>query len=294
MADRARLPARADHRDRARREQPRDRRRLGLASRAPRPRRSTLVVGAIVEPHPHRAVGRSGCSASQPASAKTLSIFELPGSVSATNVRDAVRARDAGEVLEQQRRQPAPLLVVGDRERDLGLVGRDAVVARDRDDVVAELGDEHHVVDVVDRRDAARAAPRSGAEPARRTADRSTRRSAARRARARRFVVGPAGPDPCRPAVGEHDVALPPGRILEPPPHVRSTGQLAIPSRTVVVGSVGSFGTACDTGAATASPPSVAGRRNGRALDRRDRTDPRGRAGFAPRGHRAHGRACRR
>ena len=66
---------------------------------------------------------------------------------------DAVRARDAREVLEQQRGQSAPLLVVGDRERDLGFVRSDAVVAGDRDDVAAELRDEHHVIDVVDRRD---------------------------------------------------------------------------------------------------------------------------------------------
>ena len=121
---------------------------LSRASTTP----TDVVVGAIA--NRTRTVPWSNwLSASQPASENTLSIFEFPGSVSAEERRDAVRARDAGEVLEQQRGEAAPLLVVGDRERDLGLVGRDAVVARDRDDVVAELGDQHHVVDVVDRRD---------------------------------------------------------------------------------------------------------------------------------------------
>ncbi len=74
--------------------------------------------------------------------------------MSARNVLIPFAARDPGQVLEQQRGEAAPLLVVGDRERDLGVVGAGPVVTGDRDDVGAELRDQNHVVDVVDRRDA--------------------------------------------------------------------------------------------------------------------------------------------
>ena len=47
VADLARLPARADHRDRARREQPRDRRRLPRRARDLRSQRSTPTLGSI-------------------------------------------------------------------------------------------------------------------------------------------------------------------------------------------------------------------------------------------------------
>ena len=62
-----------------------------------------------------------------------------------------------GEVLEQDRAQAAALVGVGDVERDLGLVGADAVVPRDADDLVVTDGsgparhrDQRHPVDVVD------------------------------------------------------------------------------------------------------------------------------------------------
>ena len=69
--------------------------------------------------------------------------------------RDAVRSSDDREVLEQDRRDAAALVLVVDGERDLGLApARPAVVARDADQVVAEQGDERHPVVVVDGREA--------------------------------------------------------------------------------------------------------------------------------------------
>ncbi len=53
-------------------------------------------------------------------------------------------------MLEQQRAQPPALLVVLYDECDLGLVGADAVVTRDRDHLVAEERDECHATVVVD------------------------------------------------------------------------------------------------------------------------------------------------
>ena len=58
-------------------------------------------------------------------------------------------------MLEEDRRDAAALVLVVDRERDLGLTpARPAVVARDADEVVAEQGDERHAVVVVDGREA--------------------------------------------------------------------------------------------------------------------------------------------
>ena len=69
----------------------------------------------------------------------------------------AALARRRGQVLEQHGPQPAPLVRVRDVERHLGLVGADAVVAGDADDLLGRLGlgaarhgDERHPVDVVD------------------------------------------------------------------------------------------------------------------------------------------------
>ncbi len=63
----------------------------------------------------------------------------------------ATGATDRGQVLQHDRREPAALLVVLHRERDLGFFRTgQPVVACDRDDLVAELGDERHAVFVVD------------------------------------------------------------------------------------------------------------------------------------------------
>ena len=110
---------------------------------------------------------------------------------------------------------PPPLLVVGDRERDLGRVGCDTVVAGNGDDVAAELRDQDHVVDVVDRRDAFEL---HGRRPGYRREEPEVDRLVAQafvQREERRLVVGAARPDPRRPAVGEHDVTFPAGGILE-------------------------------------------------------------------------------
>ena len=64
---------------------------------------------------------------------------------------DAVRARRRRQVLEQDRAESAPLLIVLDRERDLRLRrSRGAVVARDRHEIVAELGHDREPAVSVD------------------------------------------------------------------------------------------------------------------------------------------------
>ena len=122
-------------------------------------------------------------------------------------------ARDDREVLEQQRAEPAALLVVVDGERDLGLVGPDAVVARDRDDLVAELRDERHVLVVVDARHPFEL--RRGRSRHRREEPQVQRLVAQTLVEAEddRLVVGADRPDLQRAAVGEDDVALPFRRI---------------------------------------------------------------------------------
>ena len=62
------------------------------------------------------------------------------------------RARDGGQVLEQQRADAAPLVLVGDRERDLGAAAARPVatrVAADADDPLVaacrERRDQRHV-----------------------------------------------------------------------------------------------------------------------------------------------------
>ena len=65
---------------------------------------------------------------------------------------DAAAPRDRGEVLEHDRGEPATLLIVLHREGDFGLLRFGCpVVARDRDDVVTQLGDERHAGVVVHR-----------------------------------------------------------------------------------------------------------------------------------------------
>ena len=87
---------------------------------------------------------------SQPASRSTPSILRLCGSVSAANAVMPL-ARDRGEVLEEQGSEASTLLVVANRERDLGRAFAGAVVARHRDELIGELRDERHVIAVVDR-----------------------------------------------------------------------------------------------------------------------------------------------
>ena len=122
---------------------------------------------------------------------------------------------DRGEVLEHDRREPASLLVVLHRERDLGLVRAGGpVVARHRDDLVTELGDERHPVVVVHVGEVlellVRRCRHRGEEP---HVDRLAREP--REQSEQPGVVGGAdGPEMDRSAVGEDDVGLPNGRVV--------------------------------------------------------------------------------
>ena len=129
--------------------------------------------------------------------------------------RDAVGSGDDRKVLEQDRRDAAALVLVVDRERDLGLTpARPAVVARDADEVVAEQGDERHPVVVVDGREArdvvlAQPWPRTE-EP---VVDALVRQPSVERDEA----VGVSGThraDVHRAAIGEDDIGLPLGRVV--------------------------------------------------------------------------------
>jgi hypothetical protein len=129
----------------------------------------------------------------------------LSGSVSAVKRR----------MLEQDRGESASLLVVLDRERDLGLLRvRHAVVARDGDDVVSELGDERHPVLVVDVGEVVELrAGRRGDRREEPEVDRFARQPGEESEQA--VVVGGAdGSQVDGPAVGEDDVGLPDGRVL--------------------------------------------------------------------------------
>ena len=60
-----------------------------------------------------------------------------------------------GQVLQQNRSQPAALIVVAHREGDLGIGGGESVVAADPDDLTGDRGDDRHPVVVVDMRETA-------------------------------------------------------------------------------------------------------------------------------------------
>ncbi len=149
VADRARVTARADDRDRTRRQDARRRRgfRALLACLDRRDRivgrldRETHADGAFLE-FAVRFPPRVGEHVEHPRVVRQRVRAER---------RDPVRPRNDREVLEQQRPEAAALLVVLHAERDLGLVVTGAVVAGDGDDIVAELGDQGHVRVVVDR-----------------------------------------------------------------------------------------------------------------------------------------------
>ena len=149
VADRARVTARADDRDRTRRQDARRRRGFCalLACLDRRDRivgrldRETDADGAVLEVAV-RLPPRVGEHVEHPRVVRQRVRAER---------RDPVRPGNDREVLEQQRPEAAALLVVLHAERDLGLVVAGAVVARDGDDIVAELGDEGHVRVVVDR-----------------------------------------------------------------------------------------------------------------------------------------------
>jgi len=53
---------------------------------------------------------------------------------------------DHGKLLEQQRADSSTLLCIRDLERDFGFGGGEAVVSRDREDLVADKGNESDMV----------------------------------------------------------------------------------------------------------------------------------------------------
>jgi hypothetical protein len=130
----------------------------------------------------------------------------------------AVVATGCGEVLEQDRRQPSPVVGVIDEEGHLGLVGLpEAVVAADADQVVIEQGDERHPlvqVDVGEVPDLRRRQRRASAEEP--EVDRLGRLPAVERHQTV-GVVGGDRPHVHGPAVGGRDIGLPVRRPLRGP-----------------------------------------------------------------------------
>ena len=124
--------------------------------------------------------------------------------------RHAVRARDDREVLEQDRRDTAALVLIVDGERDFGLATPGPpVVARDADQVVAEERDQRHAVVVVDRREAsdvvlAQTRPRAE-EP---VVDALVREATVEGDKAL-GIRRPHWPDMDRAAIAEHDIGFP-------------------------------------------------------------------------------------
>ena len=160
-------------------------------------------------------------SAAQPASRNTLSIRELFGSVSAEKTLMPFARATTARCSSSKRREPAALFVVAHGERDLGLVRCDAVVAGDRDESVAQLGDEHDVVVPVDVGDALEL---RGGRPRDRREEPQVDRFVAQRfvqLDERSFVVGVIGAQVDRAAVGEDDVALPRRVLGHARPNVR-------------------------------------------------------------------------
>ncbi len=128
---------------------------------------------------------------------------------------------DGGEVLEQDRAESAPLLVVLDGEGHLGVgqVG-EPVEARHRDDVTAQLGDQREpsvVVEVGERLELAGGRRRDGGEEAE---VQRLRGESLVQAEQRVGVLVSDRPQVHGAAVAEHHVRLPPRRV--PSVHGRS------------------------------------------------------------------------
>ena len=105
--------------------------------------------------------------------------------------------------------EPATLLFVVNRERDLGLAVSTAVVSRDGDNLVAELRDEHHAVVEVDVRQPLELyRGRTWNRREEPEVDRLVAQPLVQGEHAR-LVVGAHRANAHCAAVGEHDVALP-------------------------------------------------------------------------------------
>ena len=214
VSDRPPFPPGADHRDRPGPQQP-----LHGSGRRP----SFAVVHRLLrrlgrldgEHDAHDTVGEAG---------RILEAGRVEEIAHATVLRqrvgdepgDAVRPGDHREVLEQDRAEPPTLVGVVDGERHLCLgavTSRIAVIARHRDHLVVELGDERHAVVVVDLGEAfdlARREHRVGCEEA--EVDRLLRQAGVQCHE--RVGVGRAdGTDMGGTAVGQHHVGLPLRRV---------------------------------------------------------------------------------
>ncbi len=111
--------ARADHRDRPRRQQPRDRRRFGVTLSRPGPRRSTPSSARSrtgPAPSPRRSASRPPSPRRRRRSASSSCSAACRPRTSRCRSRGAITARCSSS----KRGEPATLLVVGDCERDLG------------------------------------------------------------------------------------------------------------------------------------------------------------------------------
>ena len=206
VADLARRAARTDHRDRSRREQPCDRRGfrvvLALGDRPEgigrRNDREAGLDGAGFEVHLAHPPGRS-----EHLQHRGIARQRLRG-----ERVDPVGARDDCEMLEQQRADAAPLVLVGHHERDLGNTGAHGVVTRRRDDLTPEEHDTRRMTRLAEmvhldggghRRRHRREEPqidRVVAEPLVHAGD-------------QRRVVGAHRPHAHGRAVGEDDITLP-------------------------------------------------------------------------------------
>ena len=151
LADGVLPTARADHGDRARVQEPLDRRRLGA-----------VLAG---DHHADRRVGRVdrelqghdavGVPAADPVAgvAERRDHLLVVGQHLGDEPLDAALAAGLGEVLEQQLGDPTTLVTVLHEERDLRLAVLHDVVAAHGDHQTAELHHERHPVVVVDVRE---------------------------------------------------------------------------------------------------------------------------------------------
>src|SRR5439155_6778301 len=148
LADAGPAGARPVHGDRGRGEQ--------------RGHRGGLGVVLAAAGHPDRVGGRGDVEAEVDHAVGVLAVHGVAGVGEHAQHRavlrqdlgdepgDAVGTGGGGEVFQQDRADAPALVRVLDDEGDLGLVGADAVVPADRDQLVAELGDERLPVAVVD------------------------------------------------------------------------------------------------------------------------------------------------
>ena len=82
---------------------------------------------------------------SKPASLNTPSHGLIPRQDLRDETADTSRRGDLGKVVEQERAEPVSLLVVADRERDLGDVVGLAEIVGNADDLVAGFDDQREV-----------------------------------------------------------------------------------------------------------------------------------------------------